>query len=303
MGIPVLAIEGYEADDIIATLTTQARAAGFRVLAVTGDRDALQLVDDHTTVLYPRKGVSDLTRFTPEEVNTKYGLTPTQYPDYAALRGDPSDNLPGIPGVGEKTAAKWIREHGSLEALVHDVDQVKGKVGDALRENLSSVLMNRRLTELVRDVELPLGPEDLALKPWDRDRIHQLFDDRVPRPAGPAVHHAELGGARGRGRLRGQRRDPRPGLGARLARRTHPHRPHRSRVVGPQRVYGSDTEGIALAAEDGQAAWLDTAVLDPTTSPPWWTGSATRDREGDPRGEVGVPCVARAGLAAGRRHQ
>src|SRR5262249_20453263 len=105
--IPTCEIEGYEADDVIATLTTQAAADGMRVLICTGDRDALQLVNPQVTVLYPRRGVSDMTRFTPEEVESKYNLTPSQYPDFAALRGDPSDNLPSIPGVGEKTAAKW----------------------------------------------------------------------------------------------------------------------------------------------------------------------------------------------------
>ena len=130
LGIPVMAEEGFEADDVIATLTTQAEALGYRVLVVTGDRDSLQLVSDDVTVLYPKKGVSDLHRFTPEAVVEKYGLTPTQYPDFAALRGDPSDNLPGIPGVGEKTAAKWINQYGSLQALVDHVDEVKGKVGD-----------------------------------------------------------------------------------------------------------------------------------------------------------------------------
>jgi hypothetical protein len=102
MGIPVMAEAGFEADDIIATLVTQAEALGYRVLVVTGDRDSLQLVTENVTVLYPKKGVSELTRFTPEEVTTKYGLSPSQYPDFAALRGDPSDNLPGIPGVGER---------------------------------------------------------------------------------------------------------------------------------------------------------------------------------------------------------
>ncbi len=114
----------------------RAVAEGMTVRICTGDRDALQLVSDDVTVLYPKRGVSELTRFTPEEVEAKYGLTPLQYPDYAALRGDPSDNLPGIPGVGEKTAAKWIREFGSLTTLVDRVDEVRGKVGDALRENL-----------------------------------------------------------------------------------------------------------------------------------------------------------------------
>src|SRR6185312_5449358 len=123
-----LAVDNFEADDVIATLTTQAVEAQMRVLICTGDRDALQLVNDDVTVLYPRRGVSDLTRFTPEAVQEKYGLTPAQYPDYAALRGDPSDNLPSIPSVGEKTAAKWVREYGSLDALVDQVDTVKGKV-------------------------------------------------------------------------------------------------------------------------------------------------------------------------------
>ncbi|SDX62566.1 DNA polymerase I [Modestobacter sp. DSM 44400] len=175
--VPVLTAEGYEADDVIATLTVQAVEAGMDVLICTGDRDALQLVNPHVTVLYPRKGVSDLTRFTPEEVETKYGLTPAQYPDFAALRGDPSDNLPSIPSVGEKTAAKWVREYGSLDALVDQVDTVKGKVGEKLREHLSSVLQNRRLTELDRAVPLPLEPTQLAVQAWDRNEVHTLFDN------------------------------------------------------------------------------------------------------------------------------
>ncbi|MBB3675544.1 DNA polymerase I [Modestobacter versicolor] len=175
--VPVITAENYEADDVIATLTVQAVEQGMDVLICTGDRDALQLVNDHVTVLYPRKGVSDLTRFTPAEVETKYGLTPTQYPDFAALRGDPSDNLPSIPSVGEKTAAKWVREYGSLDALVDQVDTVKGKVGEKLREHLSSVLQNRRLTELDRAVPLEVGPADLGVQSWDRNEVHTLFDN------------------------------------------------------------------------------------------------------------------------------
>src|ERR1700760_1788915 len=176
LGITVLAEPGFEADDLIATLTTQAEKEGYQVLVVTGDRDSLQLVSDDVTVLYPRKGVSELTRFTPAAVVEKYGLTPEQYPDFAALRGDPSDNLPGIPGVGEKTASKWITEYGSLQALVDNVDSVRGKVGDALRANLASVVLNRELTDLVRDVPLAQTPDTLRMQPWDRDQIHQLFD-------------------------------------------------------------------------------------------------------------------------------
>ena len=177
LGITVLAEQGFEADDLIATLATQAEDQGYRVLVVTGDRDSLQLVSDDVTVLYPRKGVSELTRFTPDAVVEKYGLTPTQYPDFAALRGDPSDNLPGIPGVGEKTASKWIVEYGSLQGLVDNVDTVRGKVGDALRAHLSSVILNRELTDLVKDVPLAQTPDTLRMQPWDRDHIHRLFDD------------------------------------------------------------------------------------------------------------------------------
>ncbi|MGH8890497.1 MAG: DNA polymerase I [Acidothermaceae bacterium] len=176
LAIPVVVAEGYEADDVIATLTTQAEAAGLDVLICSGDRDAFQLVTDHVTVLYPRKGVSDMARMSPAAVEERYQLTPAQYPDFAALRGDPSDNLPNIPGVGEKTAAKWIREFGSLAALVDRVDEVPGKAGGLLREHLSSVLRNRQLTELVRDVPLSVGPHDLHLGQWDREEVHRVFD-------------------------------------------------------------------------------------------------------------------------------
>jgi DNA polymerase-1 len=168
--------EGYEADDVIATLAVQASAQDMDVLIVTGDRDALQLVDDRVTVLMTRRGISDVTRFTPAAVEEKYGLTPTQYPDFAAVRGDPSDNLPSIPGVGEKTASKWIREYGSLEALVDHADEVKGKTGDALRAHLGALLLNRQLTELKRDVALEVSPEALVLGQWDREAVHALFD-------------------------------------------------------------------------------------------------------------------------------
>ncbi|MBO0821459.1 MAG: DNA polymerase I, partial [Nocardiopsaceae bacterium] len=126
-----------------------------------------------------RRGITDMTRFTPEAVTEKYGLSPEQYPDFAALRGDPSDNLPGIPGVGEKTATKWIQQFGSLEDLVNRVDEVKGKAGAALRESLANVLRNRQLTELIRDLPLTTvgaAPEELTPVPWTRDIIHQLFD-------------------------------------------------------------------------------------------------------------------------------
>ena len=175
MGIKVIEADGYEADDVIATLSHQAKASEFDVVIVTGDRDSFQLVDEHTTVLYPRKGMSDLARMTPEAVEEKYGLTPEQYPDFAALRGDPSDNLPGIPGVGEKTATKWIVEYGSLAALVDNADKISGKVGESLRANLAQVLLNRQLTQLDSDVPMALHVDDCAMQKFDAQAIDQLF--------------------------------------------------------------------------------------------------------------------------------
>jgi DNA polymerase I len=176
LGIRRLSVAGFEADDVIATLATEATAEGMGVLIVTGDRDVLQLVNDDVTALMTRRGISDMTRFTPEAVVEKYGLTPAQYPDFAALRGDPSDNLPSIPGVGEKTASKWVKEFGSLAELVDRVDEVKGRAGDNLREHLADVLRNRQLTELARDVPVEASPRELTPAPWDREQLHQLFD-------------------------------------------------------------------------------------------------------------------------------
>lgn len=175
MGVRRFAVPGFEADDVIATLATQAADEGFEVSIVTGDRDCFQLVTEQVTVLYPTKGVSELTRFTPAKVEEKYGLPPARYPDFAALRGDPSDNLPGIPGVGEKTAAKWINQFGSLDDLVARADEVKGKAGNNLREHLESVKLNRVLTEMVREVELPDRPADLARAPYDRGAVNELL--------------------------------------------------------------------------------------------------------------------------------
>jgi DNA polymerase-1 len=174
--VPIVCAEGYEADDVIATLATQAAADGMDVLIVTGDRDAFQLVNERVTVLYNSRGVSDMRRMTPDAVVEKYGLTPEQYPEFAALRGDPSDNLPGIPGLGEKTATKLIQQYGDVAHLVDHVDEVKGKVGDNLRAGIADVVRNRQLTELVRDVPLEVHPAELRLGQWDRDEVHKVFD-------------------------------------------------------------------------------------------------------------------------------
>jgi DNA polymerase-1 len=169
--------DGFEADDIIGTLATRAESAGMEVLICTGDRDALQLVTDTTTVLYPRKGVSDLARMTPTAVEEKYGVAPVNYPDIAAMVGETSDNLPGVPGVGPKTAAKWLGQFGSLDQIIAKVDQIPGKAGESMRAHLDDVIRNRSINALVRDLDLPAGPADLAFDTvWDREAIHTVFD-------------------------------------------------------------------------------------------------------------------------------
>lgn len=168
-------LPGYEADDIIATLATRAEADGYEVLISTGDRDALQLVTDRTTVLYPRKGVSDLARMTPSAVEEKYLVSPRRYPELAALVGETSDNLPGVPGVGPKTAAKWIAAYDGLENIIERAGQVPGKAGQSLREHLDDVRRNRRLNRLLRDLELPVELPQTERRDWDREAITQLF--------------------------------------------------------------------------------------------------------------------------------
>ena len=175
-GITQFEVEGYEADDVIATITKRAEKEGAEVFICTGDRDSFQLVNDKTTVLYPKRGVSDLARMTPDAVQEKYGMSPTQYPDFAALRGDPSDNLPSIPGVGEKTAAKWVVEYGSLQELLSNVDKVGGKVGQALRDSIDNVIRNRELTQLVAEVPLDLSIDALAWSGVDENLTNPLFD-------------------------------------------------------------------------------------------------------------------------------
>ncbi|MEU5142042.1 DNA polymerase I [Streptomyces sp. NPDC021139] len=269
MHVPRFAVEGFEADDVIATLATQAEAEGFDVLIVTGDRDSFQLVSEHTTVLYPTKGVSELTRFTPEKVFEKYGLTPAQYPDFAALRGDPSDNLPGIPGVGEKTAAKWINQFGSFAELVERVDEVKGKAGQNLRDHLESVKLNRRLTELERRVELPRAVTDLERTAYDRKGVAVILDTlEIRNPSlrerlyavDPGAEEAEAtpvvadgveldGTVLGTGELAGW-----------LAE--HGTRPLGVATVDTWALGTGSVAEVALAASDGKAAWFDPTEID-----------------------------------------
>lgn len=169
-------LPGFEADDIIASFAKKAEAQGFEVLICTGDRDSFQLVNDQTTVLYPKKGVTEMSRMTPTAVFEKYGLTPTQYPDFAALRGDPSDNLPSVPGVGEKTATKWIADYGSLSNLLEHASEITGKVGESLRANIESIKLNRELTHLLDDLDLSADISDLDWSGFDADLINKFFE-------------------------------------------------------------------------------------------------------------------------------
>ncbi|WP_130437302.1 DNA polymerase I [Streptomyces sp. BK239] len=285
MHVSRFAIDGFEADDVIATLATRAEADGFEVLIVTGDRDSFQLVSEHTTVLYPTKGVSELTRFTPEKVVEKYGLTPAQYPDFAALRGDPSDNLPGIPGVGEKTAAKWINQFGSFAELVERVDEVKGKAGQNLRDHLESVKLNRRLTELERNVELPKEVADLERAPYDRTAVALVLDTlEIRNPSlrerllavDPGGQEAEVspvvaagvdldGTVLGTGELTGW-----------LAE--HGDGPLGVATVDTWALGTGSVAEVALAAAGGPAAWFDPSELDEADDRAWADWLAAEDR-------------------------
>ena len=270
--VPFVEKDGFEADDIIGTLATQAMTEDFEVLICSGDRDSFQLVNDRTTVIYPMRGVSEMKRMTPAAVEERYGLPPARYPELAALVGETSDNLPGVPGVGPKTAAKWIIQYDGLDNVVNRAEEIKGKAGESLREHLGDVVRNRQLNALVTDLELPLVPTDLAMRPWDRQEVHTLFDglefrvlrDRLfetleseeevdgsgfdleaarpgPGEVGPwlEAHAGEISaGPIGPGRVGVQ-------------------------VEGTWRSGTGEVTGLALANGTGAAAWIDPAALGP----------------------------------------
>ena len=193
MSIRVLFEEDIEADDILATLATQGAEQGFQVLVCSGDRDTIQLVNDDITLLYPNvQGVSQLKRYDRQAVIDRYGVPPEQYPDIAALVGETSDNLPGVPKVGEKTAVKWLTQFGSLDALLDGADSIKGVVGGNLRDHIDDVRRNRRLNRLLTDVELPFGPDDLEVQPMDAQAVRDIFSRLEFKTLIPRV--AELAG-------------------------------------------------------------------------------------------------------------
>jgi DNA polymerase-1 len=257
--------DGFEADDVIGTLTTEALNGGFEVLICTGDRDSFQLVGERATVLYPKRGVSELARMTPAAVQERYGIPPQRYPDLAALVGEDSDNLPGVPGVGPKTAAKWINQYDGLDNVVIHAEEIKGKAGESFREHLADVIRNRRLNALVCDLALDKRVDELAMQPWDRQEVHTLFDSlefRVLRDrlfetlqseeeidgSGFEVQMSRLGEGE---------------LGDWLARHAGAGERVGVQVEGAWRGGTGDVVGLALASADGQAAWIATDGLGP----------------------------------------
>jgi DNA polymerase-1 len=268
--IPRLSVAGFEADDIIATLSVQATETGMDTLIVTGDRDAFQLVDERVTILYPIRGVSELARMDPAAVQAKYGVPPERYRELAALVGETSDNLPGVPGVGPKTAAKWLTNYGDLETLVARVEEIKGKAGESLREHLGQVLRNQQLNKLDCEVGLDMRPPQLSMGQWDRDEIHTLFDslqfrvlrERLYATISAAEPEADEG-------FEVERASLEPGaLGAWLDEHAGPARRTGMAVTGSWGRGTGELTGIALAATtpaaEGQgtpAVYLDPAAL------------------------------------------
>ena len=267
LNIPFLKKDGFEADDIIATLVTQALAEpDMEVLILTGDRDSLQLVTDRSTVLYPMRGVSDLARMTPEAVEAKYAVPPHQYPELAAIVGETSDNLPGVPGVGQGFAAKWLKTYGDLDGVIDNADKITGKKGEALREHLGDVMRNRRLNALVRDLDLELHPRDLALRPWDRQAVHTLFDglefrvlrDRLFETLSSEEDVVDDSGFELAGTRLGADE-----VGPWLAEHAAGEAATGVAVQGQWRAGTGEVWSLALAAADGTAAWFDAAEVTP----------------------------------------
>ncbi len=262
--IRYIEVPGYEADDIIATLTTQATAEGMEVVIVSGDRDVFQLVDDDVTMVYPVRGVSDVWRMDPKAVKERYLVPPERYSDLAALVGETSDNLPGVPGVGPKTAAKWITTYGDLAGIVANVDKIGGKVGDALREHLDNVLRNRRLNQLVRDAPVGLTVEDLERQSWDREQVHEVFDslefrvlrERLFQTLEAVTAEAESGFDVDGDVLSAAE------VPAWLEQHVSEGERTGVNVVGQWARGTGDVRGLAVATASGRAAYLDVTALD-----------------------------------------
>src|SRR6266545_2604998 len=170
-----LEFSGWEADDVIATLATQADEAGVKTCVVSTDRDAFQLVTENVSLMMTPRGVADVNVYTPERVFARYGVTPEQVPDFIGLKGDSSDNIPGVPGFGDKTAGQLIAQYGSLEAVLEHVDELSPARGKALREHAEEASQSKELATMRRDLQLDCDPADLVLRPPDRSRLKEMF--------------------------------------------------------------------------------------------------------------------------------
>jgi DNA polymerase-1 len=262
--IPTVEKPGYEADDVIATLARQGHAEGMDVAIITGDRDAFQLVGDGVTVLYLKRGVSEMDRMDAAAVSARYGVGPECYRDLAAMVGESSDNLPGVPGVGPKTAAKWITQYGNLDGVIAHVDEIKGKAGESLRAHLAQVMVNYQVNFLVSDLELPIHPRDLLWHGWDREAVARIFDalefrvlrERLYQYLEAVEPEAEAGfdltgGVLPSGEVAGWLAEHATGEPVGVA------------VAG---TFGRGTgvlTGVAVATSGGPAAWFDPTTLEP----------------------------------------
>ncbi|WP_375388620.1 DNA polymerase I [uncultured Amnibacterium sp.] len=269
MNIPTVTKEDFEADDILATLSVQGREQGYEVLVVSGDRDSIQLVNEDVTLLYPSvRGVSELTRYDVAKVQERYGIQPHQYPEIAALVGETSDNLPGIDKVGEKTAVKWITQFGSLENLLEHRDEVKGVVGDRLREQWENAARNRRLNRLLTDVELPVGPGDLVRRPIDEEAVRAVFKRLEFRTLLDRVLKLEGGGVSGTAPEADEDADAAPPAPApqQLLDEELQAWLDRMRAANPAGL------GLQIEAQNGRVVSIGVAGPDETVDLPWQPG-------------------------------
>jgi DNA polymerase-1 len=247
--IPIVEIEGHEADDAIATLACRAADQGLEVVIVTADRDFFQLVRPGIQVMFNRRGISDIVNYDVKAVTDRFGLPPEKYLDYVALKGDTSDNIPGVPGVGEKTASKLVQDFGSIEELLGHTDQVKGRVRTAIEAAGQDLVRNKELARLVCDVQLEVDPEDCVMGEWDQDALRRLFNslefrtllerlEDVERSAKPKVDPASL--------------EIRTGSQADLHRLV--------RGPGPKAMYlhvmDGEVEGLAVSPGGGEATFV-----------------------------------------------
>jgi DNA polymerase-1 len=290
LAIPIVRVERHEADDAIGTLALRARERGIDVVIVTADRDFFQLVRPGIDVMFNRRGISDIVLYDTGAVQERFGLPPEKYLDYVALKGDSSDNILGVPGVGEKTASKLVNDFGSVEELIRRTGEMKaGKLRTSIEEAAERLELNKELAQLETDLELDLEPEDALMGEWDMDAIHRLFTslefrtllerlEEVGRATKPAFEVADL--------------DLRRAPPAEVAELLGAPTPKAVRVDGSP----TDLRGIAVSAGGGQAAYAAQERLDATAEP---LGDAEAPKWAHDAKELETTVRARGGSVAG----